>query len=660
VFYLNLALAGIAIGSIASLSGIGLIITYRATGVFNLAFGGIAMMTAYLTWQLVNGWGVPLAVATLIALGFAVGFGAFIDQVVFRQLQRRGATPAESLVATLGLLVLLIGSAIVVWGPSSQTNVPSLLPTSSVSLGGGTVIGVGTLWQLGIVLVATLLILLVTARTHLGTEIRAVVDRRDLAELTAVNANRISALGWGVGAGFAGLTGILIAPQFPFNPYLLTLVVLETFAVPVIARLYSLPVAIASGLGIGVAASEMAAFHPSTLWLNDLWQSLSTNLFVIALFVALLVIRRLEEFGGSGDMGAAKTFATRRGSERPMKTKLFWYSVGLVLLFLPLLLNTVDLQQAELFPALAVIFVSLVAVTGYSGQISLGQVGYAGLGALFTAKFAAGDLFGLHRLPFLLALLLGMTAAGLIGFATGYQAIRRRGLFLALTTFAVGVLVSRFVFQEPYSGVNVTRPTIFGVSLNSEPAFYVFELICLGFALLVARNLRSGRLGRALVAMRDNEDGARSLGIDLSVLKVFIFSTSSALAGLGGALLAQSGRAFDPNTFDPLEGLFWFTAVVVFGADSAVGAVIAAGFAVTIDVLVGQPDAYAVGIGLLALYLGHLPGGAIDGLRRLTARLLTPRTLLGRFAAELPPAAQPTLSDAGRQALARVRAEVAP
>src|SRR5581483_12367833 len=98
-----------------------------------------------------------------------------------------------------------------------------------------------------------------------------------------------------------------------------------------------------------------------------------------------------------------------------------------------------------------------------SGQISLGQAGYAGLGALLFARFSDGA-------PQLVALVGAVAAAGFVGFLTGYPAIRRRGLFLALTTFAVGAFVSRFVFQQPYftNAIQVRRPSIFGLSLAGD------------------------------------------------------------------------------------------------------------------------------------------------------------------------------------------------
>jgi branched-chain amino acid transport system permease protein len=649
VLALDYALAGLGLGAIAALSGVGMLVTYRMTGVFNVAHGAIAMIAAYVFWQLTDVWGVPLWLsAVLVVLIGAPLLGASLERAVFRPLQRRSAGAAESLVATIGLLVLLLGIAYVVWGP--QARHPSSLFPEDVLHRGSLTFHLDAFADLGVVIGGTLLLALVLRMTSLGTQIRAVVDRRDLAELSGVDANRVSAIGWAIGSMFAALTGILLAAQLSLDPFGLTLVVLETFALPVIAGLTSIPIAIASGIALGIGQSEMNLFTPPGDNAQQIWDTLHANAPVVLLLLALLIRSRLAEAGG--DAGAAMTFARRRATEPSVRRLAIQYTVAAIAMFLPLTFSDVDLRQAQQIPALAIIFVSIVAVTGYSGQISLGQAGYAGLGALFFAKVSA-------ETPLVIALLVAAIAAGIVGFLTGYPAIRRRGLFLALTTFAVGAFVSRFVFAQPTftNNVEVHRPSLFGLSLDGDRAFYLFELAMLAVAFLVMYNLRNGSLGRSLVAIRDSEDGARAVGVDVRVLKVLIFTVSAMLAGLGGALLAQQREAFDPNTFDPLAAsLPWFAVVIVFGADSAVAAVIGAAFIVLVNAVTGQDNAYLIPIGLLAAFIGRLPGGAAEAARRTLEWTMTPTALLDRYAAAAPPPREPpVLSARGRLVLQRVR-----
>lgn len=643
------ALVGLGLGAIAALSGVGLLITYRATGVFNVGHGAIAMLAAYLFWQLADAWSVPVWVAApLVLFVFAPAFGVLLERVVFRPLQRRFASPAEALVATIGILVLLLGIAYAVWG--QQTRHPTSLFPTRVLHPGSLTLHLDAFFDLAVVLLGTGALGLALRLTPLGTQIRAVVDRRDLAELSGIDADRVAAIGWAIGSVFAALTGILLASQLSLDPFNLTLVVLETFAVPVIAGLTNIPIAIAAGIALGVGMSEMTLFTPTNPQVVDIWNALHANAPVVLLLLALLLRRRLAQSGG--DAGIATTFAQRRASEPSIPRMAVQYALAAVALFAPLAFDPVSLHQAQEVPALGIIFVSIVAVTGYSGQISLGQAGYAGLGALFFARVS-------NDVPEVAALAVGIVAAGLVGFLTGYPAIRRRGLFLALTTFAVGAFVSRFVFNQPYftSGVTVSRPSLFGLSLAGDRAFYLFELGMLALAFLIMYNLRSGALGRSLIAIRDSEDGARSVGVDVRSLKVLIFTVSAMLAGLGGALLAQQKLSFTATDFDPLAAsLPWFTVVVVFGADSAAAAIGGAAFVVLINRAVGNPAAYEIVVGLIAAFLGYLPGGVAELGRRTLEWVTTPTVLLRRYAEEMRPRPAPVLSDRGRAALDRLRA----
>jgi branched-chain amino acid transport system permease protein len=652
VLALDYAFAGLGLGAIAALSGAGLLITYRATGVFNVAHGAIAMVAAYLYYQLTDLWGWPVWLsATLVLAVVAPGFGVLLERVVFRPLQRRAASPAESLVATIGLLVLLLGVAYAVWGP--QTVHPTPLFSTRVLHAGSLAVHLDAFSDLGVVAAGTVGLALLLRLTSLGTQIRAVVDRRDLALLSGVDAARVSAVGWAIGCTFAAVTGILLSGQLALDPFNLTLIVLETFAMPVIAALTSLPIAIGAGLAFGIAQSEMNLWSPPTGQLLDVWNALHANLPVVLLFVTLLVRRRLGTGSGAADVGSAATFARRRTAPWSTRRAIAFYAAAAVATIAPLTFSDTALRQAEEVPALAIIFASIVAVTGYSGQISLGQAGYAGLGALFFGKVSAD-------VPQIAALVVAAVAAGIVGFLTGYPAIRRRGLFLALTTFAVGALVSRFVFAQPSftNDIDVHRPSLFGLSLEGDHAFYTFELAMLAIAFLVMYNLRNGPLGRSLLAIRDSEDGARSVGVDVRVLKVLIFTVSAMLAGLGGALLAQQQEAFDPTAFDPLAAsLPWFAVVVVFGTDSAAAAVLGAALIVGVNTATGQPDAYLVPIGLLAAFIGLLPGGAAEFARRSLEWVTTPTALMRRYERARPTAPPaPELSEAGRAALRRIRA----
>lgn len=571
----ELTLAGLAVGSAAALTGIGLVVTYRATGVLNLAHGAVAMICAYVLRQLAVGWGWPLPAAALVTLlVVAPGIGLVLDLAVFRPLARREANPARSLVASIGVFVLLVGAAVLLWGPGARDDAPVLL-------------GDDPWTQLGVVVALACLVGAVTRWTRFGRELRAVVDNRPLAALSGIDADRVAAAGWAFGSFTAGLTGVLLAPYVRLDPYGLPLLVVEVIAVAVIARMRSLPVAVAAALALGVAQAQLTRLHPEG-WAGPLLQAVGANLFVVALLVAALVLP------GVGGKGRDALPPPARPGRVPGAV---WLVTG-VLFLLPLGFAGADLHTAVQVPALAVILLSLVVVAGRGGQIALGQAAYAGLGALFTALLTAGGVPGLPALG------LAVPLAGAVGLLTGWPAIRRHGLALALVTLATGVAVSRFVLTQPYAtaGLSLGRPAGF----SDDRAFYALELLVLAGCLALVAALRRGRTGRALAALRDHEPGAEAAGVPVPRLKLLAFVLGAALAALGGGLLGMGLRAFDPEAYDPVRGLLWFAAVLVLGADSLLTPLAAAALLTTLDAG-GYAGTAALVLGLLAALTGRVP-----------------------------------------------------
>ncbi|MBC9728751.1 ABC transporter permease subunit [Streptomyces sp. TRM68367] len=590
----DLTLAGLSVGSAAALTGIGLIVTYRATGVLNFAHGAIAMVCAYVLRQCVVEWDWPLwLAATVTLLVLAPGLGVLLERFVFRPLSVLGSDPAQTLVASIGVFVLLVGGAALLWGQGAREDAPELVSDEP--------------WgQLGVVLVLAAGVTAVIRWTRFGRELRAVVDDRQLAVLGGIDADRVAAAGWAFGAFTAGLTGVLLAPYVRLDPYGLPLLVMEVVAVAVAARMRSLPVAVVVALGVGVAQSQLTRLHPSG-WGEPLLQAVGANLFVVALLVAALALPRV------GTRDALPRSATARVPTPPGA-----WIVAVVLFLLPLGFAGRDLHTSVQVPALGVVLLSLVVVTGRGGQISLGQAAYAGLGALFTALLAAGRFPGLPQLPELAALLVAVLLVAPLGVLTGWPAISRQGLALALATFAVGVGVSRFVFAQPYAtaGLSLGRPA----SFDGDRAYYLLELLLLAGALLATHALRRGRTGRALAAMRDHESGAQAAGVRVPSLKLLAFVSGAALAALGGGMLGMGLRAFDPAAYDPVRSLLWFAAVVVLGADSTLGALAAAALLVGLDAGTRGGVAAAL-IGVLAVLVGRFPGGPYEALRTATTRL---------------------------------------
>jgi len=626
VHYVQIILTGIFAGSVYAIGGTGIVLTYKATGVFNLAHFTIGLFAAYVLWQINGVWGVPLWIAApFVLLVVGPGIGVVLERFVFRSLQRRRASTSEKLVANLGVLVIFLGLINIIWGGGVKGNrkepVPQLWPTHRFEIGSITFDTKQLAFLFAVLIVGALLYVLLRF-TFLGTSIQAVVDRRELAELSAIDANRVSMVAWAIGCGLAALTGVLQAPPV-LEPIRIIFFGIEMIGVAVVARLISLPIAIASGLLLfGAAHDLLDTFEPfgAKGVLHDYYHQMVGSWSVVLLFVALVGYKKLDELGESVPTGQG-IVASDIGRGRGLRPSAVIGVLAVVsaALLLPAFLSDTNMTYAQQMVGMVVIFTSIVCITGFSGHITLGQASIAGLGAYFTAR-AVNSL----HVPVIVGMLIGAGVAMIAGLIAGFPALKRKGLFLGLTTLGLGLLIDRLVFNSDLfagsgtTGLVVRRPTFLRWDLESQKAYYYFALVVAALALLLANNLRSGRLGRILGAMRDSETAAKAVGIDLRRYKLFIFAGSSFIAGLGGALLTMADHSWDPTRFNPVFSLFWFVAITVAGISSLGGAVLAAVIFVMLPLAIQQDiQASVFFLGVGALFLGRLPGGLIGVLRRI-------------------------------------------
>jgi branched-chain amino acid transport system permease protein len=658
----QLAIAGLPNGAAAALSGLGLVLTYRTTGVFNFAQGAIATFVAYIFWSLTTNHGWPIAPAAIVAMAvIGPSIGVAADFAIFRPLQRRQASTSEKIVASLGLTVLFIGICSAIWGLGSKRS-PSPLPFAGKAplhpFGQAYPIGYDVIGNIVIVGLVAIGLTLVFRFTRLGTEIRAVVDKRQLAELSAVNANRVSAIAWALGCGFAGLVGVLFANTVALDPYRTTLLVLDTFAVAVIARLRNMPTAVVAGLLLGCAQAMLRAY-PGNVVPNEV----GPNLLAILLLVFLVAYQSLDEIGES--LSSARGVVTGRlgGARRLTPPKLLWgVAVGVLAIAMPLLVHGQSQTQIQEILALTIALLSIVAITGFSGNISLCQAAFAGLGAFLTAKFSTVGLWFIPSMPVIPAILLAAILLVPVGIVTGYPSLRRKGLILGLSTLAVGIIIDAFIFNNDnyYAGLGaIHRPHLFGLSLEGDHAYYWFELVVVVLMMFLVRNLRSGRLGRILAAMRDSDAGASSSGISLRRYKLFIFAASAFVAAIGGSLFMLANKSFQEQQFSPLYSLFWFTAVVVAGLGYLSGAAIAAIIFIGLDALLNQQGASLFIIGAVALLIPFLPGGLVGTYLRLTEGGWVPRGLMRKYAQARATALEGPASEPVEQAPELVASDLA-
>lgn len=264
---------GLVQGAVNALLGAGIVAVYRGTGVINFAHGAMAMVCTYVFATLVDHHapslhGIPLAAVLAVLVGIALG--VLVDVLVMRPLARQSAL--VRIIASLGVLYVLQSFALMVWGGATRS-VPQLFPLGSHPLGPLDLSNN----EIGILVVAVLLAALITLfyyRTRFGTAIRAVSNSRDAATLSGIRVKWVTAASWALGGATGAVAGMLVAPSLGLNSYILTLLVIQAFAAALTGRLENMALALAGGLGLGVATAVVGTYmqqwlasHPLS-WVN--------------------------------------------------------------------------------------------------------------------------------------------------------------------------------------------------------------------------------------------------------------------------------------------------------------------------------------------------------------------------------------------------------
>ena len=570
--FLTTLFLGAVVGSIYSMSACGLVLTYRTSGIFNFAHGAIGTLAAFVFYQLVQGgsvtflrftynqtWHMPTGLALVVVVGvFAPAVGWLLDIVLFRALRTAGEV--VKIVATIGLLVALQGLVGVIWGADTTLTPTSIFATKTFTAGGFR----AELDQIATVALAIALALGLMAflrYSPLGVRMRAVVDRADVAELSGVDSRRMSATGWAIGTAFAALSGILLAPFFgSLDPIVLTFFIVAATAAAIAGRLESFPLTLAGGFGIGMAQTIIQRYADS-----DIARQLRPSIPFLVLF-GLLYLPQWR----------------RRPTDRwtvpplppvikPLSPKDAATRIGIVAVIAVIAPFVVGDQwefHLARVPAMAIIFLALVVVSGFGGQVSLCHATLAGFGAFVAAHLSSGFHF-----PFLISVLLGGLAVVPIGIFLALRAANLSPLFLGFSTLAFAAVMDEVAFTSGrfsggLTGINFQRPGW----LLSPRVYYLFGLAVFGVVALLVQNLRRSQTGLAFGAMRDSEVGLGALGVDVARLKLTAFAISAMLAGMGGALFSASDNLATPFSYFKLQSFLFLTLAVIGGIGSWLGA----------------------------------------------------------------------------------------
>ncbi len=563
--FFNFAVLGLGLSAAYVLLGNGLVTIYRGSGVLNFAHGAYAMAAAFMFYELNQNHHWSYGAAFVVSIVFITLVGVLTHLLIMRPL--RHASPLSRLIATLGLLLLLQGIGTLRYG-SNFFHVPSALPTRVFHLGWLTVPS-AQLVLFGIAFVLTAGLSIVSRWSVLGLAMTAVSENQRTVSILGRSPDVIATITWGLGAALAGAAGILVVPLAGLTVTGLTLTIVAAMAASMPGRFSSYWLTLVFGVVIGIAQSESGNYASTVPGVSD-----AVPFFVIlvvlilhrnALPVRAHLLERLPRLGTGRIM---------------IKTTLAVVAVVVVLVATVLpdnLIGSVTVQEC-----FALLLLGTVVVTGYAGQLSLGSFAVAGIGAFFAGRVVAADHW-----PFLGALVLGVVGSFIVGGVLGLIALRARGIGLAVVTLGFALAVYAMLFSNSdytgaLAGTKVGSPKLFGLNLDpiAHPArFAIFCLLALVLASVGVANLRRGRAGRRMIAVRSNERAAASLGIYVSGTKLWAFAISSALAGLAGILIGFQNHVIVYTSFDPLTSINVVAWATVGSVGSVPGTVLGAGLA---------------------------------------------------------------------------------
>ncbi len=616
---------GVVIGMLTALLAIGLALVYRANRIVNFAQADLGFLPVSLVVGLVVFWDWPWGVGLVIGLLGAIVLGAVVEFALVRRFRRSSRLVLT--VATIGITQLLAVGALLMprlWGqrPTSQ-RIPA--PFDATVTIGTFVLNANDLLALVAAPLAMAAVAYFLDRTRLGMAIRATAERSDRAAMLGIPVSRLATLTWIVASllSFIALflrAGIL---GLPWGTAIGATALVPAIAALAIGQLSDLPSIAITAIALGVLEYGVAWNASSPL--------LVAPIIAAAVFISLLA-RHVQV--GRADVSESSSWrlteeirpvtatGVARRRWRWIRITLWVVLVGCALA-LPAVLRVDQVIKANAVVAFALACVSLVVLTGWAGQISLGQVAFFAIGAA-TSAYVTSE----WHIDLTLALLVGAATGATAALAVGLPALRLQGLYLAVTTLVFAVTVTAWLLNDRFfdwvPSDRIERPPLFGrISLDDSGRYYFYSLAVLAIVAVVLRRLRASAIGRAIIAVRDNEPAAAAFAIGTVRVKLTAFAISGAVAGIGGALFVHLNQSFDLASYDAGESLDVFVASVVGGLGSLAGAVLGALFLWGVRWFVPANEwrflASSSGV-LLVLLL--LPGGLVGLLARLRDQLV--------------------------------------
>jgi branched-chain amino acid transport system permease protein len=615
VEFIQICIGGVIVGSVYAGIALGFSLIYRVTGAVNLAQGGFSVLAALIGYTLSVTWGWPLAVAMPAAVIATVAISVAVGQLTFVPALDR-LSNASVLMLTVGLLTVIEGAALVVWGSQPYALPPFsserpiafgaiLFPTQAFWVVGATGLIILGLWYL-------------VARTKLGRGLRACAENPTAASLMGIRVSRMTLFSFALATFIAAIAGVTLAPTTTLQFDTGRLFTILGFVAAVIGGISSFPGAVIGGLVLGLATQLATAYFSSTY----------SGTITLAVLLIVLVWR---------PNGLVNAKTARRQDIRdelrvathlvrmPSRAAQILGLVGFVLaLGLPFVVKDNGMLSGIVIAG--ILFIALLGldvIMGYAGQVNLGQAGF-----MATGGYTAGYLTVTYGVSPVLGIVAGIVLSVTCALVLSIVTLRLRGLYLALATLAFGLLIDSIavgmidITGGPSGLVGIPPFSIGPFEFASPRAmYYVVLCIVLMLLVLVGGVLRSG-FGRALKAIRTDQLAAAALGVDVVRYKLFAFAISAALASLAGSLYAFFFNFLSPDMVGTARSLELVAMLVIGGEGTLVGALFGS-LLITLLPTIFQPLALyktlVTGLLLVGSFL-YLPQGLYGALAEALAR----------------------------------------
>jgi branched-chain amino acid transport system permease protein len=623
----QIVIGGLLQGCIFGLLAIGFSLVYRVTYTVNLAQGAFCIVAALLTSTLSDQLGISVILAGLLSVAATAALAGVLGATVLVPGLKR--LPVGGMfILTAGVLTLLEGGSLVVWGSQSYT-LPAFSGERPIRLMGLLVPPQG-LWLVGLMVAISVALGLMLARTRLGRALRACAENPLAASLMGIGVARMRLLSFVLAAAIGAAGGIVIGPITSFQFDTGRMYTIFGFIAAVVGGIGSPWGALAGGLCLGIATQVAAAYV----------SSLFSNALALALLLAILLWRPDGLFGSGParrqdvrDEPRVHRAVIRVGGSGGRVLAVLGAAILLVLL--PWALRDSGLMSSVIITL--IVFVAVLGLDvqmGFAGQVSLGQAGFMAIGGYTASVLAVG--YGVTPLLGTLAgLALSLGCAVVLAVGTA----RLRGLYLAIATLAFGLLVdSATVGAEALTGgpsglVGIPAFSIDGFSFDTPLSnYYLVAVILIAVLAALSGGMRGG-FGRALQAIRADPLAAAALGINVQRYKIAAFCISAGLGSVSGSLYAFYFHFLSPDMVGTPLSLQMLAMLMVGGEGTLFGPLFGV-IVLTMLPTIFQPLAQFKTMGgglLLILFSLYMPSGIFGVIALAVTRLRWPaRTLLAR------------------------------